>query len=44
MLLVLCQASNTLPSSPPFGHRLTGPIWNWMPVLKGLHESQVLGV
>lgn len=42
MLPVLCQAANALPSSSPSCHRLTAPIW--MLVLKGLHESQVLGV
>lgn len=44
MLPVLCQAANALPSSSPSRHRLTGPIWHQMPVLKGLHESQVLRV
>lgn len=44
MLLVLCQAANALPSSSPSCHRLTGPIWHQMPALKGLYESQVLGV
>lgn len=44
MLPVLCQAANALPSSSSSCHRLTGPIWHQVLVLKGLNESQVLGV